>query len=103
MGFRVTCYTLVNVNRSGMPPMKGQSTPQTLSLTHCTQDEWEIPRSSIKLMKCLGEGHYGEVFIFILLVSTLTSEILLIPASHGPLFFKLPRLRYCLDPRDICR
>ncbi|XP_063689716.1 tyrosine-protein kinase SRK2-like isoform X1 [Bolinopsis microptera] len=46
----------------GQPPIKGQSTPQTLSLTHSTQDEWEIPRSSIKLTKCLGEGHYGEVW-----------------------------------------
>ena len=35
--------------------------PQTFTLSHNTADEWEICRSSIQLIKCLGEGHYGKV------------------------------------------
>jgi len=44
----------------GKPPSK--STPQTFTLSHNTADEWEICRSSLQLIKCLGEGHYGKVW-----------------------------------------
>eukprot|EP00118_Oscarella_pearsei_P003220 m.13469 g.13469 ORF g.13469 m.13469 type:complete len:510 (+) comp24815_c0_seq1:122-1651(+) len=36
--------------------------PQTDGMSHNTTDEWEIPRSSIRLMKKLGQGQFGEVF-----------------------------------------
>ena len=36
--------------------------PQTVGLSHDLADKWEIDRSSIQLVKKLGEGQFGEVF-----------------------------------------
>lgn len=36
--------------------------PQTDGMSHNTQDQWEIPRTSIKLVRKLGQGQFGEVF-----------------------------------------
>uniref|UniRef100_A0A3Q2GD19 Tyrosine-protein kinase n=1 Tax=Cyprinodon variegatus TaxID=28743 RepID=A0A3Q2GD19_CYPVA len=36
--------------------------PQTYSLSYNTVDQWEIDRSSIKLLNKLGSGQFGEVF-----------------------------------------
>ena len=36
--------------------------PQTYGLSYNTVDQWEIDRKSIKLLKKLGAGQFGEVF-----------------------------------------
>lgn len=36
--------------------------PQTGGLSYNTVDQWEIDRNSIKLLKKLGVGQFGEVF-----------------------------------------
>ena len=36
--------------------------PQTVGLSHALADEWEIDRSSVTLMKKLGEGQFGSVY-----------------------------------------
>uniref|UniRef100_A0A8C1Z5X2 Tyrosine-protein kinase n=1 Tax=Cyprinus carpio TaxID=7962 RepID=A0A8C1Z5X2_CYPCA len=36
--------------------------PETHGLSYNTVDQWEIPRSSLKLLKKLGAGQFGEVF-----------------------------------------
>lgn len=36
--------------------------PQTHGLSYNTVDQWEIDRKSIKLIKRLGGGQFGEVF-----------------------------------------
>lgn len=36
--------------------------PQTYGLSYNTVDQWEIPRSSIKLNRKLGAGQFGEVY-----------------------------------------
>lgn len=36
--------------------------PQTGGLSYNTVDQWEIERSSIKLMKKLGSGQFGDVW-----------------------------------------
>ena len=34
--------------------------PQTFGLSY--QDQWEIPRSSLRLLRRLGAGQFGEVY-----------------------------------------
>lgn len=36
--------------------------PQTAGLSYNTVDQWEIERSSIKLLKKLGSGQFGDVW-----------------------------------------
>lgn len=36
--------------------------PQTHGLSYNTVDQWEIDRKSIKLLRKLGAGQFGEVF-----------------------------------------
>lgn len=36
--------------------------PQTHGLSYNTVDQWEIDRTSIKLLRKLGAGQFGEVF-----------------------------------------
>jgi fyn-related kinase len=37
-------------------------TPSTIGLSHNTNDKWEIPRNSIRLLNKLGQGQFGEVW-----------------------------------------
>lgn len=32
-----------------------------MSLSHKTSDDWEIPRSSLKFIRVLGQGQFGKV------------------------------------------
>ncbi|XP_038127688.1 tyrosine-protein kinase SRK2-like [Cyprinodon tularosa] len=43
-------------------PCRKTEAPQTYSLSYNTVDQWEIDRSSIKLLNKLGSGQFGEVF-----------------------------------------
>ena len=36
--------------------------PTTIGLSHDTDDKWEIPRDSIRLLNKLGQGQFGEVW-----------------------------------------
>ena len=36
--------------------------PQTVGLSYNTRDQWEIPKSSLKLIKKIGHGQFGEVY-----------------------------------------
>ena len=36
--------------------------PQTVGLSHDTVDAWEIPRETLRLVKRLGQGNFGEVW-----------------------------------------
>uniref|UniRef100_W5NK23 Tyrosine-protein kinase n=2 Tax=Lepisosteus oculatus TaxID=7918 RepID=W5NK23_LEPOC len=45
----------------GEPCMKLE-TPQTHGLSYNTADQWEIDRTSLKLLKKLGAGQFGEVY-----------------------------------------
>ncbi|XP_051781527.1 tyrosine-protein kinase SRK2 [Erpetoichthys calabaricus] len=43
-------------------PCEKPETPPTLGLSYNTVDHWEIERSSVKLIKKLGAGQFGEVY-----------------------------------------
>ncbi|CAL8311657.1 unnamed protein product [Lota lota] len=43
-----------------LEPCKRMEAPQTHGLSY--QDQWEIPRSSLRLLKRLGAGQFGEVY-----------------------------------------
>ncbi|XP_068198794.1 tyrosine-protein kinase FRK [Antennarius striatus] len=43
-------------------PCKKMEAPQTIGLSYNTVDQWEIDRKSIKLVRKLGAGQFGEVF-----------------------------------------
>ncbi|XP_041832320.1 tyrosine-protein kinase SRK2 [Melanotaenia boesemani] len=43
-------------------PCRKMEAPQTYGLSYNTVDQWEIDRKSIKLLKKLGAGQFGEVF-----------------------------------------
>ncbi|XP_066532663.1 tyrosine-protein kinase FRK [Hoplias malabaricus] len=47
--------------RLGLPCKKSEA-PQTYGLSYNTVDQWEIPRSSIRLLQKLGTGQFGEVY-----------------------------------------
>ncbi len=36
--------------------------PQTVGLSYNTKDQWEIPKSSLRLIKKIGHGQFGEVY-----------------------------------------
>ncbi|XP_029451095.1 tyrosine-protein kinase FRK [Rhinatrema bivittatum] len=43
-------------------PCEKKEVPMTFDLSYKTQDEWEIDRNSLKLLKKLGSGQYGDVW-----------------------------------------
>ncbi|KAG2468182.1 FRK kinase, partial [Polypterus senegalus] len=43
-------------------PCEKPETPPTIGLSYNTVDHWEIERSSVKLIKKLGAGQFGEVY-----------------------------------------
>nr|DAC81822.1 TPA_exp: Frk [Scyliorhinus canicula] len=43
-------------------PCRKLETPVTVGLSYNTVDQWEIPRNSLKLIKKLGAGTFGEVW-----------------------------------------
>ncbi|XP_060769473.1 tyrosine-protein kinase SRK2 [Neoarius graeffei] len=43
-------------------PCRKAIAPQTHGLSYNTADQWEIPRSSIRLLHKLGSGQFGEVY-----------------------------------------
>jgi len=36
--------------------------PQTFGLSYNTKDQWEIPKSSLRLLRKIGHGQFGEVY-----------------------------------------
>lgn len=36
--------------------------PQTNGLSYNTKDQWEIPKNSLKLIRKIGHGQFGEVW-----------------------------------------
>lgn len=36
--------------------------PTIPDLSHLTQDKWQIPRNTLQLGNCIGEGHFSYVF-----------------------------------------
>lgn len=45
------CYILLQIEK-----------PQTIGLSYNTKDQWEIPKSSLKLLRNIGHGQFGEVW-----------------------------------------
>ena len=43
-------------------PCRNLELPQTADLSHNTKDQWEIPRSTVKLARKLGAGQFGDVW-----------------------------------------
>ncbi|XP_056620249.1 tyrosine-protein kinase SRK2 [Triplophysa dalaica] len=43
-------------------PCRKTVVPETHGLSYNTVDQWEIPRTSVKLLRKLGAGQFGEVF-----------------------------------------
>lgn len=35
--------------------------PETVGLSYNTKDQWEIPKSSLRLIRKIGSGQFGEV------------------------------------------
>jgi fyn-related kinase len=36
--------------------------PQTVGLSYNTRDAWEIPKKSLRLLRKIGQGQFGEVY-----------------------------------------
>lgn len=70
--------------------------PQTGGLSYNTVDQWEIDRDSIKLLKKLGVGQFGEVFEGLWNNTTMVAVKTLKPGT--PPFFS----RVVLLPRPGC-
>uniref|UniRef100_A0A8C1KT03 Tyrosine-protein kinase n=1 Tax=Cyprinus carpio TaxID=7962 RepID=A0A8C1KT03_CYPCA len=62
-------------------PCKKTMAPETHGLSYNTVDQWEIPRSSLKLLKKLGAGQFGEVYEGIWNDSTAVAVKTLKPGS----------------------
>ncbi|XP_026089742.1 tyrosine-protein kinase SRK2-like [Carassius auratus] len=65
-------------------PCKKLMAPETHGLSYNTVDQWEIPRSSLKLSKKLGAGQFGEVFEGIWNDSTAVAVKTLKPGTMDP-------------------
>jgi len=46
-----TAFILIQVER-----------PETFGLSYNTKDHWEIPKSSLHLIRKIGHGQFGEVY-----------------------------------------
>lgn len=58
--------------------------PQTSSLSYNTQDQWEIPRSSLQFQRRLGAGQFGEVWAGMWNGTTPVAIKTLKPGSMSP-------------------
>lgn len=38
------------------------SKPETVGLSYNTKDQWEIPKSSLRLLRKIGHGQFGDVY-----------------------------------------
>ena len=47
---------------SFIPILLQEEKPQTVGLSYNTKDQWEIPKTSLKLMRKIGHGQFGEVY-----------------------------------------
>ncbi|XP_043074862.1 tyrosine-protein kinase SRK2 [Puntigrus tetrazona] len=65
-------------------PCKKTMAPETHGLSYNTVDQWEIPRSSLKLLKKLGAGQFGEVYEGIWNDSTAVAVKTLKPGTMDP-------------------
>ncbi|KAK2856652.1 hypothetical protein Q5P01_005387 [Channa striata] len=65
-------------------PCKKMEAPQTHGLSYNTVDQWEIDRKSIKLLKKLGAGQFGEVFEGIWNETTAVAVKTLKPGTMDP-------------------
>jgi len=36
--------------------------PETVGLSYNTKDHWEIPKTSLRLLRKIGHGQFGEVY-----------------------------------------
>lgn len=68
-------------------PCKKMEAPQTYGLSYNTVDQWEIPRSSIKLNRKLGAGQFGEVYEGLWNDTTAVAVKTLKPGSMDPADF----------------
>lgn len=50
------------VTKLNKPCPRNVETPTIRDLSYNTKDQWEIPRESIRLVKKLGQGQFGEVW-----------------------------------------
>lgn len=51
-----------HISKKGLFLLVQMEAPQTHGLSYNTVDQWEIDRNSVKLLKKLGAGQFGEVF-----------------------------------------
>ncbi|XP_077076364.1 tyrosine-protein kinase FRK [Siphateles boraxobius] len=65
-------------------PCKKTIAPETHGLSYNTVDHWEIPRSSLQLLKKLGAGQFGEVFEGIWNDTTAVAVKTLKPGTMDP-------------------
>ncbi|KAF3702490.1 Tyrosine-protein kinase FRK [Channa argus] len=65
-------------------PCKKMEAPQTHGLSYNTVDQWEIDRKSIKMMRKLGAGQFGEVFEGIWNETTAVAVKTLKPGTMDP-------------------
>lgn len=59
---RLICLTSFPASWRGSLLLLQMEAPQTHGLSYNTVDQWEIDRKSIKLLRKLGAGQFGEVF-----------------------------------------
>lgn len=60
--------------------------PQTHGLSYNTVDQWEIDRNSVKLLRKLGAGQFGEVFEGLWNETTAVAVKTLKPGTQTPPF-----------------
>ncbi|XP_060947712.1 tyrosine-protein kinase SRK2 [Limanda limanda] len=65
-------------------PCKKMEAPQTYGMSYNTVDQWEIDRNSIKLLRKLGAGQFGEVFEGIWNETTAVAVKTLKPGTMDP-------------------
>lgn len=57
--------------------------PRLTDLSVKTKDVWEIPRESLQLIKRLGNGQFGEVWMGMLSLSYFITSILVWEVKDG--------------------
>ncbi|XP_031717585.1 tyrosine-protein kinase SRK2-like [Anarrhichthys ocellatus] len=65
-------------------PCKKREAPQTYGLSYNMVDQWEIDRKSIKLLRKIGAGQFGEVFEGLWKETTLVAVKTLKPGTMDP-------------------